>query len=112
MAIVTWGWLFAFLGLARRYLNSTNRFLAYANEAVLPFYILHQTVIISIGFYVVQWNMHAGLKYLVISTTSFIGIMLIYELLVRRVNVLRFLFGMRTVRAARPLGITEEEVKA
>jgi len=107
MAIVTWGWLFAFLGLAKRYLNSTNRFLAYANEAVLPFYILHQTVIISIGFCVVQWNMHAGLKYLMISTTSFIGIMLIYELLVRRVNVFRFLFGMRTVRTAQPMEVKE-----
>lgn len=94
-AVSTWGWLLAILGLGSRFLNSNNRFLAYANEAVLPFYILHQTVIIVIGFYVVQWNTGVGLKYLTISTTSFIAIMLIYELLVRRVNALRFLFGMK-----------------
>jgi len=35
------------------------------------------------------------LKYLIISTSSFAAIMAIYDLLVRRFNVLRFLFGMR-----------------
>jgi peptidoglycan/LPS O-acetylase OafA/YrhL len=97
-AVSTWCWLLAILGLGSRFLNRNNRFLAYANEAVLPFYILHQTIIITIGFYVVQWNTGVGLKYLTISTTSFIAIMLIYELLVRRINVLRFLFGMRLRR--------------
>jgi glucan biosynthesis protein C len=100
-AVSTWCWLLAILGLGSRFLNRNNRFLSYANEAVLPFYILHQTIIISIGFYVVQWNTGVGLKYLTISATSFIAIMLIYELLVRRINVLRFLFGMRIKRKPR-----------
>ena len=93
--------MLAILGLGSRFLNRNNRFLSYANEAVLPFYILHQTIIITIGFYVVQWNVGIGLKYLTISTTSFVAIMLIYELLVRQINVLRFLFGMRLKRKPR-----------
>jgi peptidoglycan/LPS O-acetylase OafA/YrhL len=107
-AINTWGWLLAILGLGSRFLDRNNKFLSYANEAVLPFYILHQTVIISIGYYVVQWSAGVGLKYLVISTTSFIAIMLIYELLVRRINVLRFLFGMRWLRKAKAAGRASE----
>ncbi len=63
----------------------------------MPFYILHQTVIISIGYYVVQWTAGVGIKYLVISSTSLVTIMVIYEI-VRRVNVLRFLFGMRWIK--------------
>ncbi len=97
-AITAWGWLLAILGLGYRFLNRSGKVLSYANEAVLPFYILHQTVIIVIGFYVVQWNTGVGLKYLVISTASFVTIMLIYEFLVRRLNVFRFLFGMRLNR--------------
>ena len=100
-ALGTWGWLFAILGFGSRYLNRNHRFLSYANEAVLPFYVLHQTIIIVIGFYVVQWNTGIGLKYLTISVSSFIGIMLIYEFLVRRIGVLRFLFGMRLRSAPR-----------
>jgi len=91
----SWAWMLAFIGIAARFLNFNNRFLTYASEAVLPFYVLHQTVIISIGFFVVQWSMSIPLKYLIISTSSFAAIMAIYEVLVRRINVLRFLFGMR-----------------
>jgi glucans biosynthesis protein C len=97
-AISTWCWLLAILGLGASYLEHENRFLSYANEAVLPFYILHQTVIISIGFYVTKWNTGVGLKYLIISVSSFMVIILIYELLVRRINILRFLFGMKWQR--------------
>lgn len=94
-AISAWSWLIAIISLASRYLTGTNKFLKYANSAVLPFYILHQTVIIAIGFYVVQWNSGVGIKYLTISATSFAVIMVIYEFLIKRVNILRFLFGMR-----------------
>jgi glucan biosynthesis protein C len=94
-AISAWSWLIAIIGVGSRYLTGTNKFLKYANSAVLPFYILHQTVIIVIGFYVVQWNAGVGIKYLTISAASFAVIMIIYEFLIKRVNVLRFLFGMR-----------------
>ena len=94
-AISTWSWLIVIISLASRYLTGTNKFLKYSNTAVLPFYILHQTVIIVIGFYVIQWNTGVGLKYLTISVSSFIVIMILYEFLIRRVNILRFLFGMR-----------------
>ena len=110
-SINTWAWLLAILGLGSRFLNRNNRFLSYSNEAVLPFYILHQTVIISIGFYVVQWSVGVGLKYLVISTTSFLAIMLIYEFLVRRINVLRFLFGMRFIRKKPESGKSKQAIQ-
>jgi hypothetical protein len=99
----TWLWLAAFLGLAARYLNFNNQALAYANEAVLPFYVLHQTVILAVGWFVVQWHLGMASKYALISTSSFLAIIALYELLIRRLNFLRFLFGMRLV-LRRPAG--------
>jgi glucans biosynthesis protein C len=93
--VASWSWLIVIINLGARLLNRSNRFLVYASDAVLPFYILHQTVIICVGFYVVPWALPIAAKYLIISTTSFIVIMAIYEFLVRRIGVLRFLFGMR-----------------
>ncbi|MFC1893901.1 acyltransferase family protein [Chloroflexota bacterium] len=90
-----WSWVLSLVGIGGRLLNSNNRFLSYANEAVLPFYILHQPIILVIGFFVVKGSVGIGFKYFFIAITSFISITLIYEVLVRRVNVLRFLFGMR-----------------
>ncbi|MHC4665899.1 MAG: acyltransferase family protein [Planctomycetota bacterium] len=94
----SWLFLIAILGFGSRYLNFNNRFLGYANEAVLPVYILHQTIIIIIGFFVIQWSMGIAPKYFIITSTSFVAIMAIYELLVGRINVIRFLFGMRLKR--------------
>jgi hypothetical protein len=94
----SWFWLVAILGFGSKYLNFENEVLKYAREAVLPFYILHQTVIVIIGFYIANWETSVMVKYLTLSTLSFTMIMAIYELLIKRVNVLRFLFGMKVKR--------------
>jgi glucan biosynthesis protein C len=91
-----WCWIIGLLGLGHRFLNFDNKFLAYGNEGVLPFYILHHTVIYIIGYYVIQWSGNIVSKFLIISITSFSIIMAIYEILIRRFNLLRFLFGMKT----------------
>jgi glucan biosynthesis protein C len=93
--INAWVWIVAILSFGKKHLNFNNRLLQYAKEAVLPFYILHQTVIILVGFHVVRWNAGVMAKYLVISTASFVVIVGVYDLLVRRTNLTRFLFGMR-----------------
>jgi hypothetical protein len=91
----SWFWLAAIIGFTHRYLTSTNRFLRYANEAVLPFYILHQTIILLIGYHIVQLDTSIVVKYVVVTTLSFMAIGALYESLIRRFNVLRFLFGMK-----------------
>jgi len=95
----SWFWLTAIMGFAHRYLTSINRFLRYASEAVLPFYILHQTIILVIGYHIVQLDISIVLKYVVITSLSFVAIGVLYEFLIRRFNVLRFLFGMRPTAA-------------
>lgn len=78
-----------------RYLSFNNRVLKYASEGSLPFYILHQMVIWIVGFYIAEWHMSIIPKYLILATVSFIAIMTVYELLIRRINVVRFLFGLK-----------------
>jgi glucan biosynthesis protein C len=96
-----WAFLIAFCGFASRHLRFSNGFLKYANEAVLPFYILHQTIILTVGYYVLRLDTRLWLEYLIIATISFLVIMALYELFIRRVNVLRFLFGLKML--PRPL---------
>jgi len=93
--LCAWCWLLAILGFAFPHLNHNKPFLKYANEAVLPFYILHQTVILSVAYLVVQWSISDLLKFTAILIFSFAISMVLYESLVRRFNPLRFLFGMK-----------------
>jgi peptidoglycan/LPS O-acetylase OafA/YrhL len=106
-ALSAWGLILAFLGFGRQHLNFTRPFLKYANEAVLPFYIFHQTVLLCVGFFVVRWAIPDPLKWLIIASLSFAAILVLYEYLVRRWNVMRFLFGMKLL----PSTLTQQESK-
>lgn len=78
-----------------KYPTASTPLLKYANTAALPFYVMHQTVLLAVGFFVVRWNIPDLVKFLVIAAGSFGIIMGLYEYLIRRVNVLRILFGMK-----------------
>jgi hypothetical protein len=72
-----------------------DQVIRYANQAVLPVYVLHQTVIVVIGFYVVQWQVGALVKYVVISLASLAATLVLYDVAVRRTALTRLLFGMK-----------------
>ena len=97
----TWFWLVAILGFGGRYLNRTNPFLRYAAEGSYPFYILHQTVIVIIGYFVVQGTESITVKFLLIAIASLATTTLLYDLVVRRTNLTRFLFGMKPISKTR-----------
>ncbi|MBA7702467.1 hypothetical protein ES703_111235 [subsurface metagenome] len=111
-----WFWLIGLAYLGKNFLNFSNRFLRYANEAVLPFYIVHQTFIVLIGFYVVQWNMDVLPKFLVIALGTFVGLVVFYDLIIKRTNVTRFLFGVslkeKLVKEERRVSVPSEDGSA
>ena len=90
----SWCWLIAIYGYGRKFLTQQNSKISYLSKIALPMYIIHLTVIIMIGFYVLQWEVHWGIKFLVISTSSLFIIILLCEL-IKTNNVTRFIFGMR-----------------
>ncbi|GAA5032967.1 membrane protein [Marivirga lumbricoides] len=91
-----WSWILAIFGYAATYLNKPGKRLSYCNEAVYPFYILHQSVTIAIGLYLydLNWGFWAKASILVIGT--FGGCWILYELVIRRVRVFRLLFGLKS----------------
>jgi len=88
-------WLIAIVGLARKHLLHDSRLLRYASEGSLAFYMLHQTVIVVIGYFIADWRMGILPKYLFLASASFVTIMVVYDLLIRRIGLVRFLFGMK-----------------
>ncbi len=94
-SISSWSAVVFILSIGARYLNTSHKVLAYGNEAVLPFYLFHQTIILVVGFYVIRWNLSILPKLLIVATISFLLILALYELFVRRFNAIRFFFGMR-----------------
>ncbi|MGC8739265.1 MAG: acyltransferase family protein [Candidatus Hydrogenedens sp.] len=92
-----WFWLLFILGYGEKYLNSPMRILPYASEMSYPFYILHQTIIVLLAYYIISWNLNVGLVFFVLSVLSFSVTLVIYHFLIRKYKILRFLFGMKGV---------------
>jgi hypothetical protein len=87
-------WVFAFIGLGKKFLNFNHRYLNDLNQGILPFYILHQTLIIFAGFYIVPLNHTIAEKFIFVLLVSFILTIGLYQI-IRRIRFLRFFFGMR-----------------
>lgn len=96
--------ILALLFVGEKFLNFRNRFLDYANEAVLPFYSIHQAIIVMVAFYVIQWNDSILVKYVTIGASSFIITLLFFEVFVRRLNLARAVFGLQ--RRAQPAALS------
>lgn len=94
----SWCWMLAFLGLGQKFLNFNRPALRYLSEASLPFYMLHQPIILSIGFLIAEWQVGVWPKFALLSLSAFVMISLAYELLVRRIHILRFCFGLKPMR--------------
>ena len=88
-------WVTFMLSLGAKYLNFESRAITYGNEAVLPFYILHETVLLSVGWFVIPWSLGILPKFIIISVASLIVISGLYIGPIRNLNWVRFLFGMR-----------------
>jgi glucans biosynthesis protein C len=93
-----WAWILTIFGFAARHLNKPSATLAYANQAVYPFYILHQTITIIIGYFIydMQWDLAVKFSLMTIGTFGFSW--LIYEFLIRRVRFVWPLFGLKRRR--------------
>jgi glucan biosynthesis protein C len=94
-SLLIWCYLLAAFGYGMRYLTSAKRSLAYANEAVLPFYILHQPVILILGYFIIQLQLPIIVKYLIITPLALSITLMLYEYGIRRVNMVRRAFGLK-----------------
>ena len=100
-----WCWLIAILGFGRRWLSRGSRLLSYLSEASYPFYILHMPINTIVGYFVIQWPVGIAIKYLVINVVTILATYTVYEVLVKRTQVTRFLFGMKPKRREKKRGL-------
>jgi glucan biosynthesis protein C len=107
LALTAWCWVVTILGYAKRWLNRPSRVLSYANEGIYPYYILHQTVIVVLAYYVIPLQDGVFAKFLFLSLLSLVLTAALYEVFVRPFNTMRFLMGVKPMSGAKaPLHAT------
>ncbi len=99
--LTTWLMMVGLLGYGRHYLDRTGPALSSLAEGSYPVYILHQTVIVVLAFYLVDLGVWEPLQWLALIVGSVVVTFAVYDG-VRRWSVTRFLFGMRPKKRPAP----------
>jgi peptidoglycan/LPS O-acetylase OafA/YrhL len=87
-------WVLALVGWARTLITRSSPPLRAANQAVYPFYILHQTVTIATVYLLLPWSASYWVKLPIVIAATFLVSWASYEL-IRRMCWMRPLFGLR-----------------
>ena len=93
-SVQSWAAILALLGIADRYWNRDAAPRAMLNEAVFPFYIIHQTIIVLAIWYLRPFAMPAMIAFLLTVAATALGCWLFYRV-GREVSLLRALIGLR-----------------
>lgn len=89
-----WLWILSCVAYAGKYLNKPSPALTYLNEAILPWYILHQTVIIIVAMTLSSFALGGSLEAFTVIVATFGICALLYEV-IKRFTIARFMFGMK-----------------
>ena len=89
-----WTALLSILGYGYRYLNRPYGWLPYANQAVYPWYILHQSLIVPLAFVLGALALPGWLEFGLVLGGTVLGCALLHEFVIRRLRWLRPLFGI------------------
>ncbi len=90
-----WAWVLTFLGYAQRYLSFDHAILRRFTPISLPFYILHQTVLIAIGYYVLEAGFSLYPAFVIIVALTFAACWLLADFGIRPWKLTQLCFGMK-----------------
>ncbi len=108
---MSWTCAVAVTGYARKYLDCTSSFRKMANEAIYPFYLLHQPALVITGYVFVKISIPVLLKVVLIFSTSLLLILSVYWFLIRPFNVTRVLFGMKPLcKKEKPVAVSQADI--
>ncbi|WP_299336300.1 acyltransferase family protein [uncultured Psychroserpens sp.] len=88
-------WLLGVFGIGYSYLNKPSALLSYLSSAVYPVYIIHMFVLYAGALLILPLELHPILEFIGITLFTFIVCFLIYEYILRRITILRPLFGLK-----------------
>ncbi|MCU6456070.1 acyltransferase family protein [Sphingomonas sp. A2-49] len=95
-AVQQWGTIVALVGLAERHWNRDARLRPMLTEAVFPFYLVHQTIIVLVAYWLTPAGLPGGAEFAVLVAATVAGCWLFY-LAGRRIAPLRPLIGLRAL---------------
>ncbi len=109
MAIESNMWIFSLFGIGYHFMNRPSRVLTYLSQAAYPVYIIHMFALYAGSLIILPLQMPVMLKFVLIVVFTFAACYFIYEIIIRRIWVLRPFFGLK-LKPRNVQGVIEEEM--
>ena len=95
-SILAWSAIVALLGAAQLFLHRDGPVRRYLTDAIFPYYIAHQTIIVLAGYLLKPFSLGAGAEFILLLVTTAVGCASAYEV-ARRSSWARPLFGLKAI---------------
>lgn len=95
MAMESNSWIFAMFGFGYKYLNRPSKILSYLSSAAYPVYIIHMFVLYVGALLILPLDIPPLIQFIAITIFTFFVCYILFELVIRRVGLLRPLFGLK-----------------
>ena len=96
LAIESNCWVFAVFAFGYRYLNRPGKWLAYLSAAAYPVYLLHMIFLCLGSMLIFPLHINVPLQFVLVLLFTLAGCLLTYEYIIKRVKILRLLFGLKS----------------
>jgi fucose 4-O-acetylase-like acetyltransferase len=88
-------WIFSLFAFGYKYLNRSNKALHYLSQAAYPIYITHFIFLFLASLLIFPLDIDVHLKFILVLVFTVTGCFSFYEFIIRRVNIIRPLFGLK-----------------
>lgn len=95
LAIESIFWIFTLFGFANKYLDRPGKILTYLSQGAYPIYIIHMVFLYLASSLIMPLNIPSILRFILIIVVTSAGCFVTYDLVIKRVNFIRPLFGLK-----------------
>ncbi len=95
LVIETNCWIFSIFAFGHQYLNRSGKALQYLSQAAYPVYIIHMVFLFLASTLIFPLEINLQSKFVLVLGLTLCGCFVFYEFIIRRVNFIRPLFGLK-----------------
>jgi surface polysaccharide O-acyltransferase-like enzyme len=95
LAIESNFWIYSVFAFGYKYLNHPSKALTYLSQAAYPIYIIHMVFLFLASSIIFPLELNVFIKFILVLFSTFIGSLVFYEFVIRRIKVISPLFGLK-----------------
>lgn len=93
--IAAYSWVMFVFGFSRIFFNITNKLLKYLSNCSFSLYIFHYLILTIFNYYLLKTSLNNHLIWIITSILTYITLILLFELILKRLRIFRFICGIK-----------------